>query len=88
MVVFRAVENRRPVIRAANTGITGIIDSRGKIISQTDIFVQDKIVGNIFPEKNFKTFYTLYGDIFAIAVLFWTTVYGGFIFFRRRRKQR
>ena len=88
MVVFRAVENRRPVIRAANTGITGIIDSRGKIISQTDIFVQDKIIGNVFPEKNFKTFYTLYGDIFAIAVLFWTTVYGGFIFFRRRRKQR
>jgi len=88
MVVFRAVENRRPTIRAANTGITGIIDSRGKIISQTDIFVRDKIIGNIFPEKNYRTFYTLYGDIFAIAILFCTIVYGGFNFYRGKRKQR
>ncbi|MDP6625310.1 MAG: apolipoprotein N-acyltransferase, partial [Nitrospinota bacterium] len=86
MVVFRAVENRRPVIRAANTGITGIIDSRGKIITQTDIFVRDKIIGNIFPEKSYRTFYTLYGDVFAIAVLLCTIVYGGMIIYSKRKE--
>jgi apolipoprotein N-acyltransferase len=86
MVVFRAVENRRPVIRAANTGISGIIDSKGEIIAQTDIFVRDKIIGNIFPEKSPKTFYTLYGDVFAISVLLCTVVYGGLSFYRNKKK--
>ena len=38
MAVFRAVENRKPVIRAANTGISGFIDSNGRILSRTDLF--------------------------------------------------
>lgn len=80
MVVFRAIENRRPVIRAANTGITGIIDSKGKIIAQTDIFVRDKIIGNIFPEKNYRTFYTRYGDVFAVFIILCTILYGIFIY--------
>ena len=29
--VFRAVENRRPLIRAANTGISCFIDSSGRL---------------------------------------------------------
>jgi len=30
MAVLRAVENRVPVARAANTGVSGFIDSKGK----------------------------------------------------------
>jgi len=76
MVAFRAVENRRPVIRAANTGITGIIDSRGNILAQTDIFVRDVIIGNILPEQNYQTIYTQYGDVFATSVLLVTLIFG------------
>ena len=79
MVIFRAIENRRPVIRAANTGITGIINNRGEVIAQADIFIRDKIAGEIFPEKNYQTVYTRYGDIFAILVILCTMAYGIFI---------
>lgn len=40
MAVFRAVENKRALIRAANTGISGFVDPFGRIDGQTDIFVE------------------------------------------------
>lgn len=64
MVVFRAVENRVYFARAANTGISGFISPTGKILNTTPIFVESQIVQNITPATT-KTFYTLYGDIFA-----------------------
>ena len=47
MAVFRAVENRKPVIRAANTSISGFIDSNGKIISKTGLFQRLTLTGEI-----------------------------------------
>jgi len=38
MAVFRAVENRKPLVRAANTGISGFIDSSGRIIASSGLF--------------------------------------------------
>jgi apolipoprotein N-acyltransferase len=32
--VFRAIETRRPVLRATNTGITSAIDSRGRVVAR------------------------------------------------------
>jgi apolipoprotein N-acyltransferase len=64
MTVFRAVENRVFIARAANTGITGFIDPRGKIIRKGEIFVEEAMNGTIRLSKK-KTFYTLYGDVFA-----------------------
>jgi apolipoprotein N-acyltransferase len=64
MATFRAVENRVFIARAANTGITGFIDPRGKILKQGGIFTEEAITGTI-RLSNQKTFYTLYGDIFA-----------------------
>lgn len=42
---FRAIEERRPVIRVANTGITGIIDPKGNILMQTDVFTENIVNG-------------------------------------------
>lgn len=64
MAVFRAVENRVFIARAANTGITGFIDARGKVLKQGGIFSEETMSGIIRLSKD-KTFYTLYGDVFA-----------------------
>jgi apolipoprotein N-acyltransferase len=64
MSVFRAIENRKPVIRAANTGISGFIDSNGRIISHTKLF-ERTILSETIKTDRYKTFYTRYGDIFS-----------------------
>src|SRR4030042_2628446 len=66
MAAFRAVENRVFVARAANTGITGFVDPNGKIVKQGGIFKEEAMNGTI-RLSNQKTFYTLYGDVFAWA---------------------
>ena len=64
MATFRAIENRVFIARAANTGISAFIDPKGKIVKRGDIFTEEAINGTIRIMKR-KTFYTLYGDIFA-----------------------
>ncbi|MGQ9647808.1 MAG: apolipoprotein N-acyltransferase [Thermodesulfobacteriota bacterium] len=64
IAVFRAVENRVFIARAANTGITGFIDPRGKVIKKGEIFTEEAMIETIRLSKK-KTFYTLYGDVFA-----------------------
>jgi apolipoprotein N-acyltransferase len=64
IAAFRAVENRVFIARAANTGISAFIDPKGKIVKQGDIFTEEVLNGTIHPMKE-KTFYTLYGDVFA-----------------------
>lgn len=64
MAVFRAVENRKPLIRAANTGISGFIDSNGRILSKTNLF-QQAILTNDVKTDSTKSFYTKYGDLFS-----------------------
>jgi len=45
--MLRAVENRVTVVRAANTGISGIVDPRGRVVVRTDPFVETWAVGRI-----------------------------------------
>ena len=68
MAVFRAVENRKPVVRAANTGISGFIDSSGRIISRTSLFTREFLPGQVKIDKTL-TFYTKYGDLFSYACI-------------------
>ena len=64
MAVFRAVENRKPVVRAANTGVSGFIDSNGRILSKTNLFQQVILTEDIKTDRT-KTLYTKYGDLFS-----------------------
>ncbi len=66
MAVFRAVENRRSVLRVANTGITGIILPSGQVASRTGLFREAVLTGEI-PLVKEKTFYTENGDVFTYA---------------------
>ena len=86
--VFRAVENRVFLVRAANTGISGFIAPTGKIVS----LLGDKFGNNIFISgyksqeislsKQSHSFYTRYGNIFVTACLLF--VLGGIIIFIKR----
>jgi apolipoprotein N-acyltransferase len=58
---LRAIETRRPVIRAANTGVSGIIDIRGKIIMRTGWLTSD-VVNGTFSYEDRLTPYVIYGD--------------------------
>jgi apolipoprotein N-acyltransferase len=65
MAVFRAVENRVSVVRAANSGISGVIAPDGRIVKKTEIFVEDAFTETFPVYKRTTTFYTRYGDVFA-----------------------
>jgi apolipoprotein N-acyltransferase len=69
MAVFRAIENHRPMIRAANTGFSAFITPTGAIQSKSDLFVEavqtGSIIAGVFP----LTFYSRFGDIFAVTLL-------------------
>jgi apolipoprotein N-acyltransferase len=64
IATFRAIENRVFIARAANTGISGFIDPKGRILKQGRIFTEEAMNGTIRLSSE-KTFYTLYGDVFA-----------------------
>jgi apolipoprotein N-acyltransferase len=67
MVVFRAVENRLPIVRSANTGISAVISPTGRLVQQTDLFVRTWIKDQIAPAHRPLTFYALWGDVFAYS---------------------
>ncbi|RLC05448.1 MAG: apolipoprotein N-acyltransferase [Deltaproteobacteria bacterium] len=69
IAVFRAVENRRAIARAANTGISGFIDPKGEILDTTPLFT-DMAITRQLPALKQISFYTRYGDVFAISCLF------------------
>jgi apolipoprotein N-acyltransferase len=69
--VFRCVENRRPMVRAANTGITCFVNEFGRVTQilrddQGSIFEEGTLIGdvNIATEPTL-TFYAQHGELFA-----------------------
>ncbi len=65
MAVLRAVENRVPVVRSANTGISGVIAPDGTILKETAIFVEDAFVAELPLLPTAPSVYTRFGDVFA-----------------------
>jgi apolipoprotein N-acyltransferase len=74
MGVLRAVENRVPIVRAANTGVSGTIDANGTLRDETDLFVEVAQITQITPRQRTITFYTAYGDVFCWLCLFTTAL--------------
>ena len=64
--VFRAIENRLPVLRAANGGVTAFITSTGHFRTSIPAFVPGVLASHVPLELNRnRTIYTRYGDWFA-----------------------
>ncbi len=68
MAAFRAVENRRYMVRAANTGITAVVDPWGRILEPTTLFDRTVLVRDV-PLIAETSFYTRHGDLFAQGCL-------------------
>jgi len=66
MAVFRAVEQRRSLARAANTGVSGFIDPTGKIIAATPIF-EEAAISAPLPLITISSLYTRFGDWFSLG---------------------
>ena len=70
-VVFRAVENGRPLLRVTNTGISAYVTARGEVKDATQSFQPAVRTWTVTRTANERTFYTRRGDLFvgACAVL-------------------
>jgi len=73
MAVLRAVENKRFLMRAANTGISAVIAPTGEILAQTDLFTEAALPAKI-TVLNQLTVYCRIGDMFARLCLLATTI--------------
>lgn len=62
---WRAVENRRYLLRATNSGISAIVDPTGMILASTPLLQQDICAGR-FAFLQGQTIYMRCGDAFAI----------------------
>ena len=66
---LRAVETRRDVARAANTGISGFINQRGDVVKATDYGVMAVERSTVHLNET-QTFYVQYGDFLGRNALF------------------
>lgn len=62
---LRAIENRRWLAQAANSGLSVIIDSRGRITGQSGLMAKSTLNGIMRPSR-VMSFYTRFGDVFSI----------------------
>lgn len=73
---LRALESSLPIIRAANTGISAVLDKRGAIVDKIELNHSGYINAEVFPSKGL-TPYMYFGDypilmlIFSIMLFYW-----------------
>ena len=64
MAIFRAVENRRSMVRATTSGLTCVIDPNGKVTAKLDPFTQGYLIADVPVYTGRTTIYTRFGDWF------------------------
>lgn len=90
--LFRAVENRRPMLRSTSSGYTVFADAAGRIKDDvSDFYAEGYIIVSIPKIKRPLTFYTKHGDWLPhfIIILCFTSVFSGLLFLiiRKIRKK-
>jgi len=68
LALFRSIENRIPMVRATNTGVTAIISPTGEISRRAETYSETAIVDDV-PLLQMQTFYNRHGDVFAMVSL-------------------
>src|SRR6266567_6566484 len=78
--IFRCVETRRPMVRAANTGVTCFVNQSGRITQvlrdeSDSTFTEGVLTGEInVPTEHELTFYARHGELFAKSCVVITLV--------------
>jgi apolipoprotein N-acyltransferase len=70
---MRAIEEGRYLVRAANTGVSGIVDPYGRVVEESAVFQPAVLVGDARFLKT-TTWYTREGDVLAYASVLVTLV--------------
>jgi apolipoprotein N-acyltransferase len=84
---LRAVENRRWVARSANTGISGVINARGDVVTQTPYWTEAAFCSEIRLNTEL-TPYTKSGDLIGRMSLFTALTLLLYVFVRGYLKKR
>ena len=86
---WRAIENRRYLLRAANSGVTAVIEPTGRIQVATQILQEAVCIGG-FAFLQRQTFYTRYGDVFVLLcaiIIFVVFAFASFRIIALRRNE-
>ena len=67
--IFRAVENRRSVVRSTNGGMTVTVDPDGRLLQVLEPFTDAYLIGTVPVVDGPRTLYTRWGDWFGVAAL-------------------
>jgi apolipoprotein N-acyltransferase len=84
MARWRAIEFRRPVLRAANTGVSAIFDSAGNECGRIPLDEPGQLVCPV-RSGTIETFYGRWGDVFAWLCVAGAMVGAGLAKFMRKR---
>ncbi len=83
MEAVRAIENRVPLVRAANTGFSAVVGIDGQIHSRTNLYEMTFLVDDVtWPQVS--SFYAKYGDVFVWFCVVSTSLMLGYRWVRRR----
>lgn len=83
VAVLRAAETQRPVLRAANTGISAIISPNGEILARAELNTRAVLQADIpLPLGAYESFYVRWGDWFAwvCAAIYFTILISAMVF--------
>lgn len=84
--VFRAIEVRKPVVIAANTGFSAWIDGDGTILARGPRQDTGTLLCSVAPDSR-SSWYLRYGDWFPGACLLATLLAAGYGLWRSRRER-
>lgn len=77
MAVVRAIENRRYLVRGANSGVSAIINPLGEVLDRSGLFRREVLDGRIYPRQG-RTAYHRIGDGLAWGCAIITVLWFGF----------
>ncbi len=89
---FRAVENAIPVVRCTNTGVSSILDSRGRVLEKISVKgkmegIEGAMVKNLLILPPVKTFFSRAGGLW-LALCFFCSICLEIIFRKRKKEGR